>query len=282
MVEQDINEVLNSGDLELLEVIKDGYHYLRSLVTKTSKKKELISINYKTDLKSGIRLSPVYHFTKDGLMDKTIYYDDNNKPVLCVSEYYTYSVKDDETTIQSKKGIASRRKVWEYFYEDGTLDDRDTKAGLEAKDRITSKEKVKLYDTDMKGLIVGERRRKNISIILSQNAGTAMIILGVFANETEVKNAMRSVSKSYSADFTEYEKYGTEDILVSIENDTLYPWMNTYIPTSTDMTNFVTAGQMSEMQAQQLQGALNAYGVSQIQGMTIRNYFIEKLKGNIE
>lgn len=279
--EESINSLLSKGDIESLDLVKDGYHYLRELVTNYARKKELVSINYKTDLQSGVRLRPEFHFTNDGLIDKTIYYYET-KPVLCVTEYYTYSTKDDETVIQSKKGISSRKKVWEYFFEDETLDDRDTKEGREGRDRVTSKEKIKTYDTDIQGLVVGERRRKNIQVILSQNAGTALIILGVFADETQIKNEMRTVSKQYSSGFTEYEKYGTEDILTEIENDTNFSWLNTYVPTSTDLTNMVTANQISATQSAQLQGALNAYGLSHIQGMTIRQYFIEKLKGNIK
>lgn len=273
--EENINKILDSGNIESLEVIKNGFHFIRTLVTNYAKKKDLISINYKTDLNSGVRLDPVYHFTNDGLMDKTIYYY-NDKPVLQVSEIYEYNKNDlnNSNMFLSKKGIHSRKKTWRYFFENGNLD----LSNIEG----TFKTKEKYYKTDIEGLVVGSKRRHNISIILSQRAGTLLVIMGIFPGAKEVKDAMRSISAKYSANFQEYEKYGTELIIDDIIKDTDFKWLDVYIPTNTDMSNMVAAGQMSISQKAMLEGALKFYNLTNIQGMNIRNYFCEKLKGNIK
>jgi len=270
-----INDLLVSGDLQQLSVISDGYHLIRDLVTPYAKKKDLISINYKTDLKSGVRLDPIYYFTNDGLLEKTMYLYENN-PVITVYESYQYNTTDEANSNMniSKRGIHSRTKIWRYYFEDGSLDESNKEG--------TYKEKTKKYSTDIEGLIVGAKRRNNIQIILSQRAGTLLVIMGVFSGTKEVKDAMRSVSAEYSADFQEYEKYGTELIIDKIASDTKYPWLNTYIPSDQNLANLVTAGQMSATQEGMLKGAFSAYDLTNIQGMTIRDYFVEKLKGNIK
>lgn len=273
MTEDNINKLLETGDLDQLEVIKDGYHFIRDLVTKYAQKKDLISINYKTDLKSGVRLDPIHYFTNDGLLEKTMYFYDS-KPVLEVSEVYQYNSIDEQNTEMpiSKRGIHSRTKTWRYYFEDGTLDETNTEG--------TYKEKSKIYKTDIEGLVVGAKRRHNIQIILSQRAGTLLVIMGVYQDSKSVKDAMRNLSAKYSANFQEFEKYGTENIFDDIANDTEFAWLNTYIPSNTDMANLVAAGQMSSAQVAQLQGAFAHFDLTNIQGMTIRQYFIEKLKGN--
>lgn len=273
MSEENINSILESGDLEQLEVIKDGYHLIRELVTNYAKKKDLISINYKTDLKSGVRLDPIHYFTNDGLLEKTMYLH-GSKPVLLVSEEYEYNQADEANSEMpiSKRGIHNRTKTWRYYYEDGTLDETNTEG--------TYKEKSKIYKTDIEGLVVGGKRRHNIQIILSQRAGTLLVIMGVFQDSKQVKDAMRAVSNTHSTAFTEYEKFGTETIYDEISNDTTHQWLNTYIPTNQDLTNLVTAGQMSATQEAMLKNAFAYYDLTNIQGMTIRQYFIEKLKGN--
>lgn len=271
----DVNKILEQGNLSELSVIDKGFHYIRKLVTNYAKTKDLISINYKTDLKSGVRLDPVHHFTNDGLLDNTVYLFED-KPVLNVSEIYSYSKTDMENKDMplSKKGIYSRTKIWRYYLEDGTLD--------ESNDEGTYKEKKKLYKTDIESLTIGSRRRHNIQIILSQRAGALLVILGVFQESKEVQDAMRNISATYSANFQEYEKYGTELIFDDILNDTTYSWLDTYVPTDIDLNNMVIAGHINEQTKAIIQGTFNTYDLTNIQGMTIRNYFVEKLKGNMK
>ena len=270
-----VNKLLVNADPEQLEVIKDGYHFIRSLITNYAKKKDLISINYKTDLKSGVRLDPIHYFTNDGLLKKTIYNYDS-KPVLVVYEEYQYNSDDEANTTMpiSKRGIHGRTKTWRYYFEDGTLDETNKEG--------TYKEKSKIYKTDREGLVVGGKRRKNIQIILSGRAGLLLVIMGVYTNVKDVKDQMRNVSAKYSSSFQEFEKYGTENIFTDIENDNEFSWFNTYIPTDVDMTNLVTAGQMSATQQGMLKGAFQHYELTNIQGLTVRQYFLEKLKGNIK
>lgn len=272
--EESINQALEDGSEETLRLINNGYHYLRSLVTRSAKKKDLISIDYKTDLSSDIRLDPVYYFTNDGLIDKTIYFYDE-KPVLEVQEIYKYNSVDEQNTSMniSKRGIHSRKKIWKYYFENGSLDSSNKEG--------TFKIKEKFYRTDIEGLVVGQKRRHNISIILSQRAGTLLVILGKFSDSKEVKDAMRSISAQYSSNFQEYEKYGTENIIDDILNDKNYPWLDTYIPTDANLADMVIANQINYTTKAIIQGAFQKYNLTNIQGMTIRNYFCEKLKGNI-
>lgn len=275
MESEEINEALKRGSQKELDLIKNGYHFLRSLTTTHTREKELVSINYKTDLKSGIRLEPFYHFTNDGLIDRTEY-SYNGKPVLRVTEIYTYIPQNanDATVPPSKKGIEKRIKTWRYYFEDGTLDESNIEG--------TFKEKEKYYKTVTDEIQVGKRRRENIKIILSQRAGTILIIMGVFPDVKTANNTMRQMSLTYSINFQEYEHYGTDTIYEDIQNDTLYSWLNTYVPTTSDLIAMVNAGQMTQQQSDALSGAIQVYNLQSLQGLTIRQYFIEKLKGNIE
>ena len=271
--EDKINEVLNKGNLEELKSVKNGYHILRGLVTEHASHKEITSINYKTELKSGVRLLPHHFFTNDGFLERTLYtYKD--KPVLEIIEKYEYNAEDySDTTIPwSKKGVISRTKTWKYYFEDGSLDN----SGIEG----TYKVKEKPYETDLQALIVGKKRRYNIQIILSQRIGTILVILGVFDTGAKVKEELRHLSKTYSVDFQEYEKYGSDDIYNSIEKDTLYSWFNVKVPTNQDIDNLISGNQISSEKGAMLKGAIEAYTLTNLQGLTLRQYFIEKLKGN--
>lgn len=265
-------ELMSQGDYEFAS---QKLHLLRALVTLPESKKTLTSINYKSELRSGVRLTPAFHLTNDGLLEKTIYYYDG-KPIIKISEDYSYNTVDEANTEMpiSKRGIHKRLKKWEYYFEDGTLD--------ESGDLGTFKVKEKLYLTDREGLVIGGKRRFNIQITLSERAGTALVIMGVFSDSKEVKDAMRNISATYSSNFNEYEKYGTESIYEDIQNDTSFSWLNTYIPTEQDLNNMVSAGQMSATQQAMLNGAFNAYDLASLRGLTIRQYFIEKLKGNLK
>jgi len=280
--EKYIDNLLDSGDLDQLEVVSNGVHYLKTLVTKGAQTKDITSINYKTELKSGIRLNPVFDFSNDGLLEQTIYYFED-KPVLKASEFYTYNQKDleNDQMMLSKKGIHSRNKLWEYYFEDGTLDTSDTDAGRTGEDRLTSKEKPKVYETVIQGLKVGNKRREVIQMALSERAGICMILLGIFPSAKEVQEEMRLLSAKYSAGFQEYQKYGTEGIIDSILNDNTFSWMNTMFPTNVQLDQMEQAQMISTTQKTVILSMIDLYELQDIQGMTIRNYMIEKLKGNI-
>lgn len=254
-------------------MIKKQY-YLRYLAIESTIQKEIIAIDYKNELRSGIRLIPKFYFTNDGLMDKTVYYW-NDRPVLQVEEIYTYNLQDvaDESVPISKRGISKREKTWRYYFDDGTLD--------ESNDQDTYKIKYKEYD-DLQGLSVGQKRRFNIKYTLSNRAGTALVILGVFLGPKDAENSMREISATYGSNFNEYEKYGTENIFDDIETCDIYSWLDTYIPTSQDVNNMVLAGMISESQKNEMEYAFNLYDLESLRGMKIRNYFIEKLKGNLK
>jgi len=144
--EEHLNKLLEEGNISHLKKVEKGTHYIRTLVTDYARTKEVTSLNYKTDLKSGIRLDPVHYFTADGLLNYTIYLH-GDIPVLRVSEVYEYNAADAANTEmnQSKKAIHSRNKIWEYYFEDGTLDTSDTDNSRDGEDRETSKSKEKIY-----------------------------------------------------------------------------------------------------------------------------------------
>lgn len=279
--EEYINNLLESGELKQLETVKEGVHYLKTLVTESSQKKEITAINYKTDLKSGIRLNPIFDFTNDGLLENTIYYFED-KPVLKVSEMYTYNALDlqNDNMMLSKKAIHGRVKKWQYYFEDGTLDTSDDDNGRSGEDRLTSKEKSKIYESVIQGLTVGNKRRHVIQMSFSERAGICLVLLGIFPGPKEVQDDMRRLSSVYSSSFQEYQKYGTEDILENITNDTTFTWLNITFPTNLQLDQMEQGQVISSTQKTIIKSMIDLYSLQNIQGMTIRKYMIEKLKGN--
>ena len=250
-------------------------HLLRQLAVKSVGRKEIPAINYKTELKSGVRLIPEYTFTKDGLIDHVIYYYEINstkKPVIKVTETYQYQAAD-ATLNPSEKGIESREKKWHYYFEDGTLD-TDTNA---------SKTKYKAYNSNRLIIEVGNKRRTNIVSILSEKLGAILVVLGVFTTDAngsakhKAYDALRNVSREFSTDFNEFKLYATKNIYTAITNNTSFTWFNTHVPTQAE---FVASGKTTAEGAT-YQATMNALGLQEAQGKKIKDYMIEKLKGKV-
>jgi len=251
-------------------------HLLRSICVKSVKNKDLTAINYKTELTTGVRLDPEVKLTNDGLISETIYYNEKEgfkKPVIKVSETYEYQSVDMGFN-PSERGMFSQEKKWQYYFEDGTLDTSEN----------NTKIKYKEYKTNRQILAVGYNRRNNVLSGASLTLSVMKIVLGIYEDDaisTAKKKAydvLRSFSRKYSADFTEYKTYGTIDIYASIANDTEHTWLNTHVPTEAQL---IAAGK-TIVEGATYQGYVNALGLEDMQDKTIRTYFIEKLKGLVK
>ena len=253
----------------------DPKHLLKTLVVSSQERKEITAINYVTELKSGVRLVEEVTLTNDGLVKETNYYykeGEERRPVLKITEVYEYRSGDLEFN-PAERGMYSREKKWQYYFEDGTLDteDRNTKV------------KYKVYETNRQILDVGLKRRTNITRVLSEKVGAILVILGVFKDDEvstakkKAYDALRILSREFSTDFTEYKAYATTDLYTAIENESTLPWLDVFVPTQEQL---IASGKTEE-EAAVFQSYIQGLQLYDMQGNTIRAYFIEKLKGKV-
>ena len=201
--------------------------YILGLVSPAIAKKDIISINYKTELLSGVRLEPVYIFTNDGLLDKTSYYheyvDEQNNPqsklVLEVSEVYT-AKPEDAGLNPSEKALEKRTKTWKWAYEDGLLDE------------VNIKEKEKPYKTSAQQRRLGERRRENIISAFSDNVGMVLVLQGIATDAVDADQKLKELARVFHDNLDTYKIYGDEQIYIDVANDTVITWLdNTVLST---------------------------------------------------
>ena len=265
-----------------LTAIVNGYvknakrHLLRSLCVDSVKNKDLTAINYKTELASGVRLDAEVSLTNDGLIKETIYFyekDSTKKSVIKVTETYEYH-SSDMAFNPTERGMYSQEKKWQYYFEDGTLD-----VAVE-----NTKTKFKIYKTNRQILEVGHSRRSNVVARASTTMGSILVILGVFIDDAtstgkkKAYDALRSLSRKFSTDFTEYKTYGTTDLYSSIANDTEFTWLNTHVPTKAQLE----ASGKTAAEGATYQGYVDALELNDMQDKSVRTYFVEKLKGNLK
>ncbi len=253
----------------------DPKHLLKTLVVTSQERKEITAINYVTELKSGVRLVEDVELTNDGLVKETNFYykeGEERKPVVKISEVYEYRNTDLKFN-PSERGMYSREKKWQYYFEDGTLDEREKSAKI----------KYKVYETNRQILDVGLKRRTNITRVLSEKVGAILVILGVFKDDEvstakkKAYDALRALSRQFSTDFTEYKAYATTDLYAAIESTTSLPWLDVFVPTQKQL---IASGKTEE-EAAVFQSYITALELHDMQDNTIRNYFIEKLKGKV-
>jgi len=269
-------------DATALAAIVNGFvknakrHLLRTLCVDSVKRKELTAINYKTELATGVRLDAEVSLTNDGLINGTIYYyekDGVKKPVIKIEETYEYRVSDLSFN-PTERGMYSQEKKWQYYFEDGTID-----TTVE-----NTKIKFKIYKTNRQILDVGYNRRLNTMRVMSEKIAAGLILAGVFVDDAsstakkKAYDALRNLSREFSTDFTEYKSYATTNLYSSIQNDTVFTWLNTHVPTEVQL---VSAGKTT-VEAATYQSYINALGLEDMQNKTIRMYFIEKLKGLVK
>lgn len=263
-------------------------HALRQLSIPETKVLPIYSIDYKVALKTGIRLVPYYTISNDGLLTATTYYLEGvypsgiayKRPIIQVSEEYTYHASDSALN-PSEKTIVAREKKWQYYFEDGTLDTRTA----------YTKIKRKIYQTNQEFLEVGKRRRYNIKSVYSERIGALLVILGICQDDAvstarqKANDQLRQFSKAHAVDFMEYENYATTDLYDAIANDTHFAWLNTTVPTAAGLQeSLITQGQPATaaiVQADAYAQALAYYQLEDAVGSTLRDYSIAKLKGTV-
>lgn len=253
----------------------DPKHLLKTLVVPSQERKEITAINYVTELKSGVRLIEDVILTNDGLLQETNYYykdGEERRPVIKITEIYEYRTGDLEFN-PAERGMYSREKKWQYYFENGTLDTEDQ----------NTKVKYKVYETNRQILDIGLKRRTNITRVLSEKVGAILVILEVFKDDEvstakkKAYDALRVLSREFSSDFTEYKAYATTGLYEAIENESTLPWLDVFVPTQQQL---IASGKTEE-EATVFQSYVTALELQDMQGSTIRSYFIEKLKGKV-
>lgn len=184
------------------------------------KSKELLSIDYKKELKDGKSLHPEHVIDSSGLIQSTTYFDgwidENNKgeKVIKVSEVYNL---DTAETIPSANKVLERSKTWELFNTDDKL-------------QTKKKTKVKKYDTFAKYHKEGKRRRENILDQAQIKIATSLLLTGESPDEDDAREKMTALYETYNAAFATYIKTGKGTIYDDLTNDTTYSWLDTTIP----------------------------------------------------
>ena len=263
----------------------DKKYELLKHITPSAVHKSLTSIDYKKDIVSGKIPQQVIELTNDGLLKSVDYIlkdGVNNDLLVNVSDVYEYSQSDvDDPLINpSEYGIYSQTRTHRYYFEDGTLD---------LSDRVGSfKTKTKVYNTNRQALRIGRQRRRNIQVVLAENVGTVMIIFGIVDSSQGTSkakrlafNLLKDFSYVHSKDFSEYYKYATTDVYDSVTNEINFSWLDVKILTDSEIDLAVDGLAMTPEQGAQIKGALQLYKLTHMQGLTIREYMVEKLKGKI-
>jgi len=242
-------------------------HYILGIVPPSIVEKDIIAINYKTELKSGIRLEPTHHFTDDGLLDKTEYHHEyidaqsvsQHKLVIEVSESYTTKATDIGLN-PSERAIEKRTKTWKWAYEDGVLDS------------VNCKTKEKPYKNSVNQRRIGTRRRENILSALGDNVGYALVLQGIATDEANANILLKQLARTFQTSMDTYKVYGDENVYQEILNDVTIPWLNDTVFS----TPFVAAHPLKAYE-----GLYDTMLVD-MQGKTLRTYAIEKLKGLVK
>jgi hypothetical protein len=219
--------------------------------------KSFKSINYKTELKSNISYTPIFKIHSSGqyagFLNYTDYYKnyiDSNNPgehILRVEEKYDLDFTNNNYE-NSARPTTGRTKTWKWVKSDGSLDEENVKV------------KYKLYDTRVKRRNEGERRRQNIIEQLTDNVGLAGILSGVFTGETHAHQMLTILLEEHAADFSGWKTSGLGSLVDNLNNNNTSTWLDNTV-LDTPQTQYMCPWMI---------------------GMTFREYFIEKLKGNID
>ncbi|NQY30139.1 MAG: hypothetical protein HRT69_11795 [Flavobacteriaceae bacterium] len=271
-----------STDVTILNAFINGIdpkskeHVLRDLCVDSVLDKELTAINYKTELKSEVRLDTDVTLTNDGLINETVYYyekDSVKVPVIKIKEGYKYQTTDLSLN-PAERGMYSQEKTWQYYLNDGTLDTSEE----------NTKVKLKVYKTNRQILAVGLNRRTNLVARVSTCLASIGVLMSLFKDDEvstgkkKAYDALRNLSREFSTDFTEYKSYATTNLYDAIENDKIFTWLDSPVPTKEQL---VAAGKTAA-EAATFQGYVDALELNDMQNKTIRTYFIEKLKGLVK
>ena len=243
---------------EEIESRKEYEYEIEADVDDSLSEKDILSVNYKTELKNGKFYTPVHIKHKEGinsgLIDKTEYYrnyvDDANKGqlVLVVSEVYVID-NSEQTLPNSAKPSLSREKTWKHV-----------KNGSSSPDENKKKSKSKLYNTRTKRHKEGIRRRENIMEQYIDHIGIAGVLCGAFSGEEDAFNKLTSIQTLHAAAFTSWINSGRDPLYTDLSNDSTTSWLNNVVPDNVNTQAMIPW----------------------IIGKDLREYTIEKLKGNIK
>lgn len=227
-------------------------YVIHTLVHESLHNKEFRDINYKTELKSGNKLHDVQDFSADGFISKTEFYDGYIDPsnkgdnAIRITEVYTTDPAH-ASLYPSARGVETREKTRAWYLADGSLDESHVK--------ITTKK----YDTQAKKNTEGQRRRNNIINKLTENTAMGGIFSGVFADSNDAHVKLVDLMELHSGAFSTYITSGRGHIYDDLTAESNVAWLDTVV-----------------LDTQYTQAM-----IPQMIGMTLRNYILEKLKGNI-
>lgn len=178
------------------------------------------SIDYTRQIKSGIKLHPVFEFDQTGLLVKTTYYKDYvdaqnvGTEVLKVENVYAV---DAAEPIKAAASVESRETTRSWKLTNGEYS---------TKTKVTPK----LYDTTDKKNREGERRRKNLIRMVQEKMAAALLVTLNASTETEAEEELTSFFETYSSAFYTWDASGKGTIYDDIDNDTTYVWMDSVVP----------------------------------------------------
>lgn len=233
------------------------YGKYRVLLDVEDNGKDFKSINYKSELKSGVSYTPIFYFHYEGefagILEKTEYYknyiDKDNKGTLILIVEEDYVIDNEDTTINySARPVLSRTKTWKWVKDDGTIDETNVKV------------KPKLYDTRKKRHVESVARRENIVQQLIDHVGLAGVLSGVFSDSSDAYDELTTLQEFHSNSFSGWVASGRGSLISVIETDTETTWLDSIIPDTP--TTQAMCGWMI--------------------GLKFRDYIQEKLAGNIK
>ena len=230
--------------------------------------KDFLDINYKSELKTGIGYTPVFtiHDTGvlSGLLEKTEYYrdyiDEDNKGTLVLIVEEAYVIDESDSTINnSGKPATSRNKKWKHVKKKGgQIDESNVKT------------KPKLYNTRRKRGREGQKRRGNLIDQLIDNVGLAGIISGIFIDETDAHIKLADLLTSHNPAFSAWKKSSRGSLYDDISVDTTEWLLSTVSNTENQPAPYDSTAPIA------------ITSVSHMQDWVLRDYIIDKLKGNIK
>ena len=106
----------------------------------------------------------------------------------------------------------SQEKKWQYYFNDGTLDNSEE----------NTKVKFKVYKTNRQILAVGLNRRTNLVARASTCLASIGVLMSLFKDDQvstgkkKAYDALRNLSREFSTDFTEYKSYATTNLYDAI------------------------------------------------------------------
>lgn len=255
----------NNFGLEMSEIfppITNSYRIQEDTVLM----KDFLSINYKSELKSGISYTPVFKIhdegVNSGLLEETKYYrnfvDSANLGELVLVVTEDYIVDQTGTEENSGKPSLERTKTWKHVKTDGTIDEVNTKT------------RNKKYDTRRKRHTEGKKRRDNIEEQLIDNVGTAGLLSGIFTDLDDAFNKLTALQEKHNSKFSGWKNSGKGGIYNAILNDTETSWLSDTISNSSNQPT-----------AQRTGIAPIEFVVPHMMNLVMRDYISDKLKGNI-